>query len=124
MADYRQKLLQWVKRDFPVHRIDRSKTFPVTFDFEGEIITAQKGDSVAAALLANGHKIFRTTPISGATRGPLCMMGICFECLVEIDGKGNQQACMREVQEGMRIRIQRGAVKIEPDLSPVDEAES
>jgi len=42
--------------------------------------------SVAAALLASGVRRFRATPVSNAPRGPYCMMGACFECLVEIDG--------------------------------------
>ncbi len=107
-----------------MHRLERTNTAPVTVEFEGDVIKAQNGDSVAAALIASGHKTFRTTPVSGTARGPLCMMGICFECLVEIDGKGNQQACMREVEEGMRIRMQRGAVKIEPDLCLADKVKS
>ena len=54
------------------------------------------------ALLAAGVTIFRHTPVSGAPRAPYCMMGACFECLVEIDGVV-RQACMLEVSEGMRI---------------------
>ncbi len=77
--------------------------------FAGEPIEAQAGDSVAAALLSAGYGVFRTTPVSGAARGPLCMMGVCFDCLVQIDGLGNQQACMREVREGMRIQPQDSA---------------
>ncbi|NKB63567.1 MAG: hypothetical protein GKR95_16110 [Gammaproteobacteria bacterium] len=43
--------------------------------------------------------------ISEAPRGPYCMMGVCFECLVEIDGKRNQQACQIEVQPGMSVLV-------------------
>jgi predicted molibdopterin-dependent oxidoreductase YjgC len=105
-------------------RVDRNSDEFVSFDFEGETMSAQKGDSIAAALIAAGHKIFRTTPISDTTRGPLCMMGVCFECLVEIDGLGNQQACMRNVEEGMQVKIQRGAANIGMGLpiNNIDEA--
>ena len=61
----------------------------VTFTFDGVPITASVEDSVAAALLAAGIRSCRTTPLSGAARGPYCMMGVCFECLVRIDGIGN-----------------------------------
>ena len=81
----------------------------IAFDFEGATFEACGGDSVAAALLANGVLVFRTTPVSGAPRGPWCLIGNCHECLVEIDGEPNRQACMVEVRAGMRVRRQRGA---------------
>ena len=81
----------------------------IELDFEGTIFEARAGDTVAAALLANGVLVFRTTPVSGAPRGPWCLIGNCHECLVEIDGEPNRQACMVEVRAGMRVRRQRGA---------------
>ncbi len=68
---------------------------------------ARAGDSVAAALLASGERVFRITPVGGAVRGPYCLMGACFECLVTVDGRSNQQSCRTLVAEGMRIEIQR-----------------
>ena len=84
----------------------------IRFDFEGATLQACAGDSVAAALLANGVLAFRTTPISGAPRGPWCLIGNCHECLVEIDGEPNRQACMIEVRAGMRVRRQPGAREV------------
>jgi hypothetical protein len=81
----------------------------VRFTFEGRPMTARAGDTVAAALLANGTAVFRDTPVSGAPRGPYCMMGVCFECLVVIDGVGNRQACLIAVEDGMSVEIQHGA---------------
>ena len=81
----------------------------IAFDFEGTTFEARAGDSVAAALLANGVITFRTTPVSGAPRGPWCLIGNCHECLVEIDGEPNRQACMIEARAGMRVRRQHGA---------------
>lgn len=72
-------------------------------------IAAGPGDSVAAALLAAGISSLRDTPVGGAPRAPYCMMGVCFDCLVEIDGIPNRQACMTIVRDGMHIRRQRGA---------------
>ena len=81
----------------------------IPFDFEGESFEAQAGDSVAAALLANGVLGFRTTPVTGASRSPWCLIGNCHDCLVEVDGEPNRQACMIEIRAGMRVRRQRGA---------------
>ena len=79
----------------------------VTID--GNAFTARAGDTVAATLLAAGIAACRTTPVLGVPRGPFCMMGVCFDCLVVIDGRPNQQGCMIVVREGMRIERQQGA---------------
>jgi predicted molibdopterin-dependent oxidoreductase YjgC len=79
----------------------------VSFTFDGKALTAKSGDSVASALLAAGETVFRASQISGVERGPFCMMGVCFECLVEVDGVFNRQACMLTVVEGMTVRRQR-----------------
>ncbi len=69
--------------------------------------------SVAAAMLYCGLHSVRQTPVSGSERGPLCMMGVCFECLMNIDGKPNQRACQLTVKPGMIIDRQLGAATIE-----------
>jgi 2Fe-2S iron-sulfur cluster protein len=81
----------------------------VTFTIDGWRAQAFACDSVAAALLLAGVDHCRTTPVSGARRAPYCMMGVCFECLVTINGVGNRQACLIAVQEGMRVETQHGA---------------
>ena len=80
----------------------------VRFSFDGAAIEAREGDSVAAALLAAGVATCRTTPVSGVPRAPYCMMGVCFDCLVVIDGVGNRQACLVPVRDGMAVESQRG----------------
>ncbi len=95
----------------------------VCIKFDGRSVAASRGDTVAAALLAGNHWRFRTTPVSGAPRGPYCMMGVCFDCLVEIDGVANRQACMTEVREGMQVQSQQGASDITPHLFSGDDAE-
>jgi predicted molibdopterin-dependent oxidoreductase YjgC len=80
----------------------------VTITVDGTQVRAAAGDSVAAALLAAGFDHCRTTPVSGAPRGPYCMMGVCFDCLVTIDGVGNRQGCLVRVREGMAVTLQRG----------------
>jgi len=87
---------------------------PVTIEIDGVAATADAGDSVAAALLAASDGPFRTTPVGGAPRTPWCMMGVCFDCLVEIDGAPNRQACMITVRDGMCVRRQDGARELAP----------
>ena len=81
----------------------------VTLQFEGRSLTVPAGVSVAAALLLQGAEPFRTTPVSQSPRAPYCMMGVCFECLVEVDGKPGRQSCLTTVRDGMVIRRQQGA---------------
>lgn len=79
----------------------------VTLSVDGEACTVPSGAPVACALLQRGS-IARTTGLSGSPRAPYCMMGICFECLVEIDGVPNRQACMVAAEPGMVVRRQDG----------------
>ncbi len=81
----------------------------VTITLDGRTAQVPAQASVAAALLAAGADPFRTTAISQSPRAPYCMMGVCFECLVEIDGRPNRQACLEPVTAGMQVRTQQGA---------------
>ena len=81
----------------------------VNVTIDGAPVVAREGDSVAAAILASGRVASRTTPVSGAPRGPYCMMGVCFDCLMVIDGVASRQACLTPVREGMRVERQQGA---------------
>lgn len=78
----------------------------VRFSFEGVAYEAAAGQTVAAALMEAGHLTVRESLVSGSPRAAYCMMGVCFECLVEIDGHPNQQACMVLIREGMQIKRQ------------------
>jgi len=80
----------------------------VTVHVDGHAMTAEAGESVAAVLLRLPEGWSRKTPVSQSPRAPFCMMGVCFECLVEIDGQGSVQACMTPVRDGMRISRQTG----------------
>jgi predicted molibdopterin-dependent oxidoreductase YjgC len=81
----------------------------VTLDVQGQPVTARVGDTLAMALLNAGIVAFRQTPVSGQPRAPLCLMGGCFDCLVEVNGQQNVQSCMVEVSEGMQVRLPDGA---------------
>ena len=84
----------------------RGETVAITVD--GRPVAARAGDTVAATLLVAALDHCRTTPVSGAPRNPYCMMGVCFDCLVVIDGVGNRQGCMVRVQPGMKVETQLG----------------
>ena len=89
-------------------RLPESQGPAVAVTIDGEPFNAREGDSVAAALLAAGHSHCRETPVTGTERGPYCMMGVCFDCLVTVDGIGNRQGCLIRVENGMRIETQHG----------------
>ena len=74
----------------------------VEFTFEGERIVAQKGETIAMALWAHGQRVLRNSSRDGAPRAVLCNMGVCYECLVRIDGAVGR-ACMTEVENGMSV---------------------
>jgi len=81
---------------------------PVTIVIDGVPLTAEEGEPVAAILLRTPPFTSRGTPVSGAARAPYCMMGACFECLVEIDGETSTRCCMKGAKEGMVVRRQLG----------------
>lgn len=80
----------------------------LTFTVDGRAIRARIGDTVAGAMLAAGIDHCRTTPVSGMPRAPYCLMGVCFDCLVTIDGVGSRQGCLVPVREGMQVETQLG----------------
>lgn len=84
----------------------------VTITIDGKSMVVNAGDCVAAAMLAAGVGACRSTPVSGAPRGPFCMMGVCFDCLVIVDGVGSRQGCMTRVSDGMRVETQHGKREI------------
>ena len=80
----------------------------VAVTINGTPFAAPAGCTAAAAMLLVNALPTRTTPVTGAPRAPYCMMGVCFDCLAEIDGVPNQQACLIMVADGMRIDHQPG----------------
>ena len=77
---------------------------PVEFQFEDEIITAIDGDNVAAALLKAGKIQFRTAK-KHDTRGPFCMMGVCFDCMITLQDGRVEQACQTYAEDGIRLYL-------------------
>lgn len=92
--------------------LDGASLAQVSIDLDGRALKVPQGLTVAAALILAGAEYFRESPVSNSKRAPYCMMGVCFECLVEIDGQPSLQSCLVEVRDGMRIRRQHGAATV------------
>jgi predicted molibdopterin-dependent oxidoreductase YjgC len=89
----------------------------VTVTVEGREVRVPDGASAAAAMLLAGVRVIRETGVSGAPRAPYCMMGVCFDCLAEIDGVPNRQSCMVTVARGMMIRRQHGKRAVDTEAA-------
>ena len=94
---YREAMIE----DLRIPTIVRKET--VTIFVNGKETRAYKGETVLAALHAAGYRILNRSKDMGEGRGPLCGMGVCYGCLVSINGIQNQRSCMVEVEEGMEI---------------------
>jgi predicted molibdopterin-dependent oxidoreductase YjgC len=82
---------------------DRRET--ITIRVNGRAIDATPGETVMAALTAAGFKVLKKSNVRGEARGPFCGMGVCYECLVTINGVPKQRSCMTEVKDNMEIQI-------------------
>ncbi len=76
--------------------------------FDGEPVAFIPGQSIGAALLADGRIAWRTTRHQGRPRGLFCGIGVCFDCLVTVDGQPNHRACLVPAAAGMTVRTQHG----------------
>jgi len=76
---------------------------PVRISVNGNSAEAYPGETVATALMAMGIRQFRKTRDKGEPRGVYCGMGVCYECLVTVDGVENVRACQTCVRDGMEI---------------------
>lgn len=78
------------------------------FTFDGVAVSFADGQTVGAALVAAGIRSWRTTRNAGRPRGLFCGIGVCFDCLITVDGEPNVRACMRPAEAGMEVSTQRG----------------
>ncbi|MDR7521726.1 MAG: (2Fe-2S)-binding protein [Armatimonadota bacterium] len=84
-----------------IERIRRGA--PLRFEVDSVQVTAFEGERIAAALLVSGRMALRRSQKLGEPRGLFCGIGLCFECLVQVEGLGTVLACQTPVREGMRV---------------------
>jgi predicted molibdopterin-dependent oxidoreductase YjgC len=85
---------------------DARGRFTITFD--GNELAVEDGQTVAAALIAAGHRAWRTTRAAGAPRGAFCGIGVCFDCLATVNGRPNVRACLAVARAGDVVTTQDG----------------
>ena len=90
-------------KDLRIETIKRKEK--VILRVNGKEIEAYLGETVLSVLVASGYKALKKSAILKESRGGFCGMGVCFECLVTINGKPNQRACMRQVEKDMEIEL-------------------
>ena len=83
--------------------------FEIQFTFDDKTISAVSGQSVGAALLDANQRSLRKTRFNKNKRGIFCGIGVCFDCLVVINGVANQRACIIEAKNGMNVQTQVGS---------------
>src|SRR6059058_3288521 len=86
----------------------------LTIEIDGVPAAAESGEIVAAVLLRQAEPWSRMTPVTQLKRAPYCMMGVCFDCLAEIDGVASVQTCLKAVCHGMHVVRQTGKRRIDP----------
>jgi hypothetical protein len=84
----------------------------VTIAIDGVPTAAEPGESVAAVLLRQEEAWSRLTPVTQSKRAPYCMMGVCFDCLAEVNGVASVQTCLAPVCDGMRVARQIGKRRV------------
>lgn len=85
---------------------DEPGAFTITFD--GEPVAAAPGQTIAAALIASGHGSWRETRGAGAPRGLFCGIGVCFDCLVTVNGTRSVRACLLTASPGDVVATEKG----------------
>jgi predicted molibdopterin-dependent oxidoreductase YjgC len=85
----------------------------IRFTFDGLSMTAGEDQSIAAALIENGILSWRTTRFGDRPRGLFCGIGVCFDCLVTVNGEPNVRACISAVEPGDDVRTQVGDGHVE-----------
>ncbi|MFF0335508.1 (2Fe-2S)-binding protein [Streptomyces fimicarius] len=80
-----------------------AETAKTAFTVDGEPLAFVPGQTLAAALVASGRVAWRTTRGGRRPRGIFCGIGVCFDCLVTVDGRGGQRACLVLARPGMAV---------------------
>jgi len=79
---------------------------PLTITLDGEPFAGTEGQTIAGMLLAARRPSWRTTSAGSAPRGVFCGIGVCFDCLVTVNGARDVRACLRRAADGDVVRTQ------------------
>jgi hypothetical protein len=96
------------RRQNPISLVDARPGPPFQATFDGAPLDVLPGQTIAAALWSAGVLSWRETRVSGRPRGVFCGIGVCFDCLVTVNGVPNQRACLLPAEPGDAITTQRG----------------
>ena len=102
-----------MSQDHRLHtRVSRGPAIAVRID--GRVVQACAGETIAGVLAAIGQRTLRHTEHRREPRGPYCLMGLCHECLVTVNGQANVRACVTPIEAGQEIVLQDGLGRYEP----------
>ena len=87
---------------------NRATTGSFEISFDGRSVRALPGQTIGAVLFASGVRSWRTTRESGRPRGLFCGIGVCFDCLVTVNGDPSRRACLVEARPGDVVTTQEG----------------
>lgn len=92
---------------------------PLTIDVDGEVVTGVRGQSIAGVILASGTVGFRRTSVNDRHRGVFCGIGVCYDCLVEVNGQRDVRSCQRRAADGDVVRTQHDPLPEIPEIPEV-----
>ena len=75
----------------------------ISFFFNGAEFQCESGQTIAAALIAADQRELRSTRFENEPRSTFCGIGVCFDCVVVVDGIANQRSCLVEAKDGMKV---------------------
>jgi len=81
-------------------------------ELDGTTVDGLRGQTIAGVLLGSGVLAWRRTSRTGSPRGVFCGIGVCFDCIVTVNGQRDVRACQRRASDGDRIEIQHDALPL------------
>lgn len=87
-----------------------SATHDIALTLDGENLRGLAGQTIAGVVLASGRLSWRTTSSEGKPRGLFCGIGVCFDCIVTVNGERDVRACQRRASDGDVVESQHDAL--------------
>lgn len=92
--------------EHPILTFERGR--PIAFTFNGKAMEGFEGETIAAALHANGVRVLAESPEKHRPRGFYCAIGNCSSCMMVVDGVPNVKTCVTQLADGMVVETQKG----------------